>query len=198
MEETDRLIHILQKNELLMHVFDRMEHVEIGAYYIGAGCIAQTVWNELTHRPFMYGIDDIDIVYFNKNDLSYEAEDEVIRYIKEMFSNLPVKLDIKNQARVHLWYPDKFAIDIKAFETLEQAIDNWPSTATAFGVRKERTGSWKIYAPFGFDDLFHLTVRANKKLITKEIYMNKALKWQAKWPELILLEWERGIDYVPR
>lgn len=26
----------------------------------------------------------------------------------ELFSEIPIKIDIKNEARVHLWYKDKF------------------------------------------------------------------------------------------
>lgn len=37
-------------------------------FYIGAGAIVQTIWNVLTNRPVDYGIDDIDIVYYNPQD----------------------------------------------------------------------------------------------------------------------------------
>ncbi len=173
-----------------MQVFNNVRSFDFESYYIGAGCITQTIWNYLTNRPLNYGITDIDIIYFDDHDLSYEAEDKVIRKGIQLFSDIPIKIDIKNQARVHLWYKDRFGIELNPFQTIEEAIDTWPSTATAFGVRNDNNEKWQVYAPFGFNDLFDLTVRANKRLITKEIYMNKANQWKEKWPELKIVMWE--------
>lgn len=190
MEYRDRVIEIINKNKILIQVFDKMKNFNFESYYIGAGCITQSIWNELTNRPLHYGIGDIDIIYFDDQDLSYEAEDKVIRTGDQLFSEIPIKIDIKNQARVHVWYKDKFGIELEAFQSLEQAIDTWPTTATAFGVRKEHKGNWQVYAPFGFNDLFNMTVRANKRLITEGIFMSKAIKWKEKWPELNIVMWE--------
>ncbi len=189
MEDKERLIKIIKKNDILLNVFDIVKRFEFESYYIGAGCITQTIWNDLTNRPLNYGINDIDIIYFDNKDLSYEAEDKIIRRGNQLFSKIPIKIDIKNQARVHLWYKDKFGIELKPFESIEQAIDTWPSTATALGVRKDHKENWKVYAPFGLSDLFNLTIRANKKLINEDIYINKANKWKEKWPELSIIEW---------
>lgn len=190
MEHQERLLQILKKSDMLMEVLYNINRLKLDTYYIGAGCLAQTVWNELTERPLDYGITDIDIVYFDSRDLSYEAEDKVIRDVKELFPNISMKFDIKNQARVHMWYKDKFGIDLPPYKTIEQAIDTWPTTATAFGIRKVDEDGWKVYAPFGLFDLFNLIVRPNKKLITEEIYMKKADKWKGKWPELQIMKWD--------
>ncbi|MGG6310114.1 nucleotidyltransferase family protein [Paenibacillus macerans] len=189
MEPQERLIQIIEKNDMLMQVFDRVSGLGLESYYVGAGCIVQTVWNALTHRPLNYGIGDIDLVYFDDRDLSYEAEDQVIGKIQRRLADLPIAMDIKNQARVHLWYKDKYGIELAPYPTLERAIDTWPTTATAIAARKNEQGIWQVYAPFGFEDLFSLTVRANKKMITKEIYLKKADKWKAKWPELNVIPW---------
>lgn len=72
----------------------------------------------------------------------------------------------------------------------EAAINTWPTTATAIGVRK--TGEeWNIYAPFGLNDLFGMVVRANKTQITKEIYEKKVNRWTQRWPGLTVIPWER-------
>ncbi|WJV29726.1 nucleotidyltransferase family protein [Rossellomorea sp. AcN35-11] len=99
------------------------------------------------------------------------------------------KLDVKNQARVHLWYEKKFGFSIKPYESLEEAIDSWPTTATALGVRLERGGSHKIYAPYDLEDLYSMIVRPNKRMITREIYEAKANKWKNKWPMLKVIPW---------
>ncbi|WP_202113043.1 nucleotidyltransferase family protein [Paenibacillus sp. MMS18-CY102] len=63
-----------------------------------------------------------------------------------------------------------------------------PTTATALGARIDEVGKMQAYAPFGLNDLFSLTIRPNKKIISEEIFYEKANKWRAKWPELQVVE----------
>ncbi|MDR0263218.1 MAG: nucleotidyltransferase family protein [Sphingobacterium sp.] len=183
-----KLIEIIKLSPTLVEVFELSRKLNLEQHYIGAGCIAQTVWNYLIGNPFGYGIEDIDIVYFD-TDLTYEKEERIIKSGKEVFCKLPIKVDIKNQARVHLWYKDKFGIDLKPYSSLEEAIDSWPTTSTSLGVRLDQNGEWKVYSPYGLEDLFQLKIMANKKLITQDIYKNKYEKWKRKWPELDIIPW---------
>ena len=73
-----------------------------------AGAIAQTVWNLAAGHPAERGIKDADLVYFDAADLSAEAEAAHECRIRERFGDLPCKLDVKNEARVHLWYEARF------------------------------------------------------------------------------------------
>lgn len=186
----ERLTGIFSRNRLLMDIFRRARFMEPFPYYIGAGCLVQTVWNELTGRAPEYGIGDIDLIYFDPEDLSFAAEDQLIAKGRECFSGIPIPVDIKNQARVHLWYEERFGVRLQPYPSLEAAIDSWPTTVTALGARLDGNGEWHIYAPFGLKDLFSLTLRPNKVLISEEIYRSKTLKWQKKWPELQIMPWE--------
>lgn len=191
MRDEEVLIQIIQQNKVLMQVIDGVKSLGLDNYYIGAGCIVQTVWNSLTNRPFNYGITDIDIVYYDDQDLSFEAENSIVNRAANMFEDIPIALDIKNQARVHLWYKDKFGIELRPYLSLEDAIESWPTTATSLGVRQDEGGNWIIYAPFGLEDVFQMTLRANKRLISEVIYVNKVNKWLAKWPELKVIAWNQ-------
>jgi hypothetical protein len=42
-------------------------------------------------------------------------------------------IDVKNEARVHLWYKSHFGYDIPPYHSVEEAMDSWPTTATAVG-----------------------------------------------------------------
>lgn len=117
------------------------------------------------------------------------AENETIGLLHRMFADWPVKLDVKNQARVHLWYPGHFGYEIKPYQSLEDAVNTWPTTATAVGMRRQGD-DWRIYAPFGLNDLFGLIVRANKAQITREIYERKVRKWMETWPGLHVIPCE--------
>lgn len=181
---------IIMASEVINTVIERARELDFDNYYIGAGCIAQTVWNYLSNKPLDYGIKDIDFVYFEDKNLDFESEDRVISQVKRLFSDLKIDVDVKNQARVHLWYNSHFGSSIIPYDSLEAAINTWPTTATAIGVRKEKNHELKVYAPFGLNDLFGMIVRANKTQITKEIYENKVSSWTKKWPNLKVISWE--------
>jgi hypothetical protein len=181
---------IIMANESIKTAIDGGRLLGLENYYIGAGCITQTVWNYLSNNPLDYGIKDIDFVYFDDKNLDFESENRVISTVKELYSDLKIEVDVKNQARVHLWYKNRFGYDIDPHPSLEAAINKWPTTATAIGVRKEVDNELKVYAPFGLNDLFAKIVRANKVQITKEIYENKVSSWLNKWPNLKVIPWE--------
>lgn len=186
--QTQILFDILSQNSILFEIIKNAPKFGLENYYIGAGCICQSVWNYQNGLDLMHGISDIDFVYFDNSDLSYEAEDHVVQEIKRQFSHLQVEIDIKNQARVHLWYKNHYGYELQPYDSLESAINSWPTTATSIGVRLS-DGDLVVYAPFGLNDLFGQIVRANKVQITKETYLKKCKKWCAKWPNLNVVKW---------
>lgn len=179
---------ILVQSEAINKAINRTQALGIKNYYIGAGCITQTVWNYLSGKPLDYGIKDIDFVYYDNENIDFQAEDRIISRIKELYSDLNYEVDAKNQARVHLWYKSHFGTDIEPYKSLEEAINTWPTTATAIGVRKENN-ELLVYAPFGLNDLFGKIVRPNKTQITRDVYENKVSRWTEKWPDLKIIPW---------
>lgn len=190
--QLDILEKIIMKNEQLKTVLNRAEALGLSEYYIGAGCITQTVWNYLSDNPLEQGIKDIDFVYFDDKNMDEQSENVVVEKINELYNDLGVEIDVKNEARVHLWYEKHFGYSIKPYTSLEAAINTWPTTATSVGIRKNSDGSLKVYAPYGLNDMFGKIVRANKKQITKEIYENKISSWLKKWPDLNVITWEEN------
>jgi hypothetical protein len=134
---------------------------------------------------------DYDLAYFDP-DLSQHAEVVVAQRANDLLADLPVKIDAKNQARVHIWYPRRFGNAIHPYRSTEDAIATWPTTASAIGVR---TGGAevRVCAPFGTADLFGLVVRANRVQITPERYATKVARWADRWSSLVVLPWEQGI-----
>lgn len=185
----DQLLHIISQNPLIMSALNFMQTYELDDYYLGAGCIAQTVWNYYSGQPLTAHIKDLDLVYYDSSDLSEAGEAAIATRISDGLKTLGIEIDVKNEARVHLWYSSKFGYDIPPYETLESAIDTWPTTATAVGLRLEKSGEVKVYAPFGLEDMFALTIRANKTQITEAIFYQKATKWSKNWPMLSIIPW---------
>jgi len=154
--------------------------------WIVSGCLVQTVWNVLTARPVDYGIDDYDVFYFDP-DTSWQAEDAVIRKLQSSLAARGVKIEVRNQARVHLWYPQKHGLPYPALQSSTQGIDRFLTRNTQIGIRRTEGGS-EVYAPNGFDDVVRMIVRPNPgPNFSAESYRAKTARWKKLWPEITVL-----------
>jgi hypothetical protein len=108
-EFRERLTAILRATPPLMRVHTVARRLCLPDWLVFSGAVYQPVLNHLTGRPLDYGIKDYDLAYFDASDLSYEAEDAVIRRVKADFDEpLRSMVEVRNQARVHLWFEAKF------------------------------------------------------------------------------------------
>ncbi|PSM44703.1 hypothetical protein C6Y14_00720 [Streptomyces dioscori] len=180
---------VLSRNHVLTEVLARTAELGLPGWYVTAGCLFQTVWNVVTEKPPTSGIKDYDVFYFDGSDLSWEAEDAVIRAGREIFADLPAEVEIRNEARVHLWYEDKFGVPCPPYDSAEAAIDSFAATTCCLGVRVETDGRWRVYAPHGLSDVFNLVLRPNPVLAPRSVYEVKAARWRREWPELTVLGW---------
>ena len=183
------VLDIVLGNPALRAVWDDWALVDLPACWLVAGCVAQTVWNHRFGLPALNGISDLDLVYFDAEDLTQAAEQSHAERIRRAFPDLGVWLDVKNEARVHLWYEARFGYPILPYQSVTDAIASFPTTATAIGVRPGSGGA-ELYATFGLQDLVHGVVRPNKRQITRDIYAAKVAKWGARWPGLDIVAWD--------
>jgi hypothetical protein len=180
---------VLRRNDTLTEVLTRAAVMNLPGWYLVAGCLYQTVWNVVTGRAPEAGILDYDLAYFDDSDTSWEAEDAVIRSGSEVFAGSPAPVQIRNQARVHLWYEQKFGVPCRPHRSTEAAIDTYESTTASLGVCVEPDGQWRIYAPYGFADVFNLVVRPNPILAPRHVYQAKVTRWRRQWPSLTVMPW---------
>ncbi len=172
-------------NDLLMQ---RLETLGPPDCWLVSGALFQTVWNVLTNRPPTYGIKDYDVLYFDDTDLSWEAEDRVIRQVADATRDMGVEVEVRNQARVHLWYTEKFGGDYPALNYASQAIDRFLVKACMVGITRNQAGGYDLYAPAGLEDLANLIARPNvTPNFAPEKYNNKVARWEEMWPELTVL-----------
>lgn len=122
-----RLAAALRANALLSEALDRLPSLHLPDWYLGAGCIAQTVWNLAHGMPAHEGILDYDLVYFDP-DLSEAAELSARDRSRALLADLGLRLEVKNQARVHVWYRERFGYDIRPYASSRDAIETWPTT----------------------------------------------------------------------
>jgi hypothetical protein len=142
------------------------------------------VLNQLTGRPADYGIRDYDLGYFDASDLSYEAEDVVIRRVAAAFDEpLRSQVEVRNQARVHLWFEAHFGEPYAPLGCTAEALQRFASTISAIGVRLEADGELRVEAPFGLADLFALRLRPNPRRPTPS-FAPATAGVRRRWPEL--------------
>lgn len=196
-EQVDALRATLARNEALMEVLARATKRDLPGWYLTAGCVFQTVWNVVTGRPPAEGIKDYDLFYFDDSDLSWKAENEVIQAGENAFRDLPAVVEIRNEARVHLWYEDHFGFPCRPFTSTEAAIDSFAATTCCLGIRLDSDDHWRIYAPHGLADVFNLVVRPNPVLAPRSVYETKAQRWREHWPELTVLPWPETDEQQP-
>lgn len=191
MEDRDikKLEEVLRTNENIRKILERAPRLQMPNWYLVSGCIAQTLWNALHGFRPDYGIRDYDLVYYDLSDISFEGEDAYIRKSKELFKDIPAVVEIKNQARVHIWFEQKFGFKIPPYQSAEDAIGSYSTTATCIGVRY-CDEKFEVYAPYELDNLFGMIVRPTKRLFTKEMYENKINRWTKMWPKLKVIPWD--------
>ncbi|MGY1813227.1 nucleotidyltransferase family protein [Blastococcus sp. SYSU D00820] len=187
MSDEERFLELVLADPTVAAVLARTPSLGVGEWWLTAGLLMQTVWNAVTGRPAGTGIRDADLFYFDP-DTSWDAEDAVIRRGAELFADLPVPVEIRNEARVHLWYADRFGTPAPPFRDCRDAIDSFAAVCCCLGVTVGAGGP-RVYAPFGFADLFGLVVRPNRRLAPRAVYEAKAARWSSVWPELTVLPW---------
>ena len=110
---SDQFLAAALRNPVNPAIIDELHRLALPDAWLVAGCLVQSVWNVLTRRPLGHGINDYDVFYFDP-DTSWEAEDAVIRELTARLGHLGAAIEVRNQARVHLWYPGKHGVPYPA------------------------------------------------------------------------------------
>jgi hypothetical protein len=180
------LIEAVLCNPVNRAILERLPALGLKDAWLVAGAVVQTVWNVRTGRSPDYGIRDYDIFYFD-SDISFAAEDAAIRGVAAAMSDVCDRVEPRNQARVHLWYPQKFRAPYPPLSCATEGIDRFLARVSQVGVQWTEEG-YAVYAPHGLDDIATMVVRPNPSSnFCAEIYDAKAAGWKGRWPELTIL-----------
>ena len=185
-ELRERLTAILRATTPLMRVLSVARHLGLPDWLVFSGAVYQPVLNHLTGRPLDYGIKDYDLGYFDASNLSYEAEDAVIRRVRAAFDeSLRSMVEVRNQARVHLWFETKFGEAYGPLSCTAEALERFASATFAVGVWLEADDRLRIEAPFGLADVFALRLRPNPRRSTVG-FARTASDVRHRWPEVVV------------
>lgn len=179
-----RLETILRAAPSLMRVLETARDLDLPDWLIVSGAVYQRVLNHLTGRDPDNGIKDYDLAYFDASDTSYEAEDAVIRRAAAAFEP-PLRnlVEVRNQARVHLWFEAKFGEPYTPLSSSAAALERFVSPLNAVAARLEADDRLTIVAPFGLDDLFAMRLRPNPRRGAGG-FERAAAGLKVRWPEL--------------
>jgi hypothetical protein len=186
---TDRALFLgmVLANRWNVALLDRLPGLGLPDWWLTAGCLTQSVWNALHGRPAEAGILDYDVFYFDP-ETSWAAEDAAIARVAAACADLPVRVEVRNQARVPLWYADKFGVPYPPVVRAADGIDRFPCAGTCVGVRRQGA-EIAIHAPFGLGQVLRGELRPNRALDIPAVYAAKTARWRAEWPQLTAWEW---------
>ncbi|MGF1733597.1 nucleotidyltransferase family protein [Photobacterium kasasachensis] len=181
-----QLIKLIKAVPELMDTAKECNNIKLPNYYVAGGAITQLIWNDLLGRKPLDQVKDLDIVYFDTTSCKSEQwyESNIASRLKH-----DIAIDVKNQARVHEWYPRKFGQVITPYDRVEQGISSWLS-AFAIGFRLNTLGEPEIYSTSGLAGAFQMKVKPNKIAMTEASYLKMTQSFKERWPSISVEPWD--------
>jgi len=186
--EKQRFIDLALKNAELADVLKRLPDLGVKDCWVVSGGLVQSTWNALFNKAPNFGILDYDLIYFD-SDISWDSEDRVIQRGKMLFGDISKPVEIRNQARVHLWYEKKYGRHVPPLRSSCQSLWRYPSRTTAVAINIDNNSLVKLYAPFGVNHALNLKIQPNRRSRQPAAYIEKSQRWQTTWPELEVIQW---------
>ena len=183
-ELAGRLTEIVRAAPSLMRVLRTARTLDLPDWLVMSGAVYQRVLNHLTGREPDYGVRDYDLGYYDASDISWDAEDVAIRRVASAFDEkLKSIVEVRNQARVHLWFEAHFGEAYTPLSSTAEALERFVSPTFAVGVRLDAEDRLHIEAPFGLAHLFALRLRPNPRRPYGG-FDRVATSVVRRWPEL--------------
>ena len=182
-----RLVEIVRADAGLMHVLTTVRGLDLPDWRIFSGAVYQSVWNALTGRPPGYGRKDFDLGYYDP-DTAWDAEDAVIKRVAAAFDEpFASTVEVRNQARVPLWFPAHFGEPYDPIADTDEALGRFVAPAFAVGIRLERDDAISVAAPLGLEDMFGLILRPNPNRGVARDWARVTARALERWPELTVI-----------
>ena len=101
-------------------------------------------------------------------------------------------VEIRNQARVHLWFERRFGFHIPPLRNSRDAIAHYASTTHRVGLRLRADDGFDLAAPYGLNAIFGMRLEPNPIRANRATHEAKAERQRATWPELTVVPWPDG------
>lgn len=173
----DRIVKIIESDELRLNALECVRLLDLPDSYIAAGFVRNLVWDFLHQKLVSTPLNDVDVIYFDLNEANPEQYQKYESKLKEMLPSL--NWQVRNQALMHLRNNDE------AYSSSLDAMSYWPEKETAVAIRQLNDGSLECVSAFGFDSLFNLQVTHNPKRL-KSVFEHRvnSKQWLVTWCDL--------------
>lgn len=180
MRNSEGIISLIEKDQVMMDVLKAVKQLHLPDWWVCAGFIRTKVWDTLHGFPSPTILPDVDVVYFDLENVSEELEKELESQLHTLMPGIP--WSVKNQARMHV-------VNNQApYISTIDAISKFPETATAIGASLDTDDNVTLTVPWGVEDLWNMEIRPTPDFESggelSAIY-DKRLRdkrWIEKWP----------------
>lgn len=175
----EEVLDLIDEDAWMIRILKITRDLNLPDCWIGAGFVRNKVWDHLHHYEERTPLNDIDIIYFDPNNLAEDVENELQGQLATI--DPTVVWSVTNQARMHLESNEP------PYKSSEHALSLWPETPTAIAIRLTTSDELELAAPHGIEDLINLVVKPTPHWRKKpEAYESRLAKknWSEKWPQL--------------
>lgn len=182
------LLNLIESDEWMMDILRAAKALNLPDWWVCAGFVRTKVWDTLHGHYNRTPLPDIDVIYYDKSDVSEEKEKQLEKRLLELCPVEP--WSVKNQARMHV------INNLPPYANSTEAMSKFPETATAIGIKLDQDNQLQLAAPCGIQDLINLLVKPTplykKTAEHARIYENrlKQKNWQALWPNITISQVE--------
>lgn len=184
-DRADELRVVLRSSPWFDGVMRSVRTVGPPDWWIGAGVIRDIVWDTRFGNGFApERVKDVDVAYFDPANLGPDRDVEVEQLLTDIAPQ--IRWDAKNQAAVHLWYPQRFGRSVPPNASITDAVATWPEYAVCVAVNLTDDETLQVCAPHGLDDLLDGVWRHNPCRASRQEYLRRldAKSPSARWPSV--------------
>ncbi|EKM17666.1 nucleotidyltransferase family protein [Vibrio harveyi] len=171
------LVQLLLADHERMKAMECARSLALPDCYVAAGFVRNLVWDHLHHKPQPTPLNDLDIVYFDPNEIDDKA---ALIYEAQLTAMMPeFNWQVRNQANMHLKNGDK------PYQSTLDAMSYWPEKETAVASRLNEKNQIECISAFGFESLFEGQITYNPKR-TLALFQSRieSKNWLITWPQL--------------
>ncbi|MGR5192430.1 nucleotidyltransferase family protein [Vibrio rotiferianus] len=173
----EALSQLLLNDSTRMRALECVRSLALPDCYIAAGFVRNLVWDHLHQKQNLTPLNDLDVVYFDPNELD---EKTYLKYEAQLKALMPgLNWQVRNQANMHLRNGDK------PYQNTLDAMSYWPEKETAVAARLNENNQIECISAFGFTSLFdgHITYNPKRTMTLFESRV-ESKDWLITWPQL--------------
>jgi len=178
-QQQQTIIDWIEQDPMRMLALRTAHELGLNDWCLAAGVVRNVVWDCLHELAEPTPLNDIDVIYFDSQDISGATEKSLEERLR-IAALLP--WSVKNQARMHVLHGHA------PYASSSEAMSYWVETETVIGAMLNRSGKVELVAPLGTTELFEFSITANPRHGNPEVMLERVESkgWLTRWPRLQL------------